>query len=46
MLDKKFKETNSAYIVMTQITNEELIKKAKSVVKSRKIKHGFTVGQL
>ena len=29
---------------MTQITNEELIEKAKSVIKPRKIKHGFTVG--
>ena len=27
---------------MPQITNEELIKKAKSLVKPKKIKHGFT----
>ncbi len=33
-------------IPMTQISNEELIKKAKSVVKPRKIKHGFTVGDV
>lgn len=31
---------------MTLITNENLIEKAKSVVKSRKIKHGFTVGDV
>ena len=31
---------------MAQITNKELIEKAKSVVKSRKIKHGFTVGDV
>lgn len=29
---------------MAQITDEELIKKAKSVAKSRKIRHGFTFG--
>ena len=33
-------------ILMTQISNEELIKKAKSVLKPRKIKHGFTVGDV
>jgi cytidine deaminase len=31
---------------MTQISNGELIEKAKSVVKPRKIKHGFTVGDV
>jgi cytidine deaminase len=31
---------------MTQISNEELIEKARSVVKPRKIKHGFTVGDV
>ena len=31
---------------MPHITNEELIKKAKSVTKSRKIKHGYTVGDV
>jgi cytidine deaminase len=31
---------------MTHISNEELIEKAKSVVKPRKIKHGFTVGDV
>jgi cytidine deaminase len=31
---------------MRQISNEELIEKAKSVVKPRKIKHGFTVGDV
>ncbi len=31
---------------MPQITNEELIEKAKSVVNPRKIKHGFTVGDV
>jgi cytidine deaminase len=31
---------------MTQISDEELIEKAKSVVKPRKIKHGFTVGDV
>jgi cytidine deaminase len=30
--------------LMTQISNEELIEKATSVLKPRKIKHGFTVG--
>jgi cytidine deaminase len=29
-----------------QISNEELIEKAKSVIKPRKIKHGFTVGDV
>jgi cytidine deaminase len=29
-----------------RITNEELIKKARSVVKSRKIRHGFVVGDV
>jgi cytidine deaminase len=33
-------------ILMTLITNDELIEKAKSVVKPRKIKHGFTVGDV
>jgi cytidine deaminase len=33
-------------IPMTQISNEELIEKAKSVLKPRKIKHGFTVGDV
>jgi cytidine deaminase len=33
-------------IPMMQISNGELIEKAKSVVKSRKIKHGFTVGDV
>ena len=32
--------------LMTQISNEELIEKAKSVLKSRMIKHGFTVGDV
>jgi cytidine deaminase len=31
---------------MSQISNEELIEKAKSVLKPRKIKHGFTVGDV
>ncbi len=31
---------------MKQITNKELIEKAKSVVKLRKIKHGFIVGDV
>ena len=31
---------------MPKITNEELIEKAKSVTKSRKIKHGFIVGDV
>ncbi len=31
---------------MTLISDEELIEKAKSVVKPRKIKHGFTVGDV
>ena len=31
---------------MTQISNEELIEKAKSVLKPRKIKHGFKVGDV
>lgn len=29
---------------MAQITNDELIRRAKSVTKSRKIKHGYTTG--
>jgi cytidine deaminase len=33
-------------IFMTQISNEELIEKAKSVLKPRKTKHGFTVGDV
>lgn len=31
---------------MTQISNEELIERAKSVLRPRKIKHGFTVGDV
>jgi len=31
---------------MTQISNEELIVKAKSVLRPRRIKHGFTVGDV
>jgi cytidine deaminase len=31
---------------MIQISNDELIEKAKSVLKPRKIKHGFTVGDV
>jgi cytidine deaminase len=31
---------------MTQISNKELIKKAKSVLKPRQIRHGFTVGDV
>ena len=31
---------------MDQMSNEELIGKAKSVLKPRKIKHGFTVGDV
>ena len=31
---------------MPQVTNEELIEKARSVTKSRKIKHGYTVGDV
>jgi cytidine deaminase len=31
---------------MTQISNEELIKKAKSVIHPSKIRHGFTVGDV
>ena len=31
---------------MKQITNEELIKKARSVVNSRTIAHGFTIGDV
>jgi len=31
---------------MTQISNEELIGKAKSVLRPRRIKHGFTVGDV
>jgi cytidine deaminase len=33
-------------VLMTQMSNEELIEKAKSVLKPRKIKHGFTVGDV
>ena len=33
-------------IPLTQINNGELIEKAKSVVNRRKIKHGFTVGDV
>ena len=33
-------------ISMTHLSNEELIKKAKSVVRPRKIKHEFTVGDV
>ena len=33
-------------IHMLKITNKELIKKALSVTKSRKIKHGYTVGDV
>jgi hypothetical protein len=33
-------------ILMTQISNKELIEKAKSVLKPRKIKHGSTVGDV
>jgi len=33
-------------IIMTQISNEELIEKATSVLKPRKIKHGFVVGDV
>jgi cytidine deaminase len=32
--------------IMMQISNEELIEKARSVLKPRKIKHGFTVGDV
>lgn len=31
---------------MARITNDELIRKAKSVTKSRKIKHGYIVGDV
>jgi cytidine deaminase len=31
---------------MIQMSNEELIRKAKSVLRPRKIKHGFTVGDV
>ncbi len=31
---------------MSQITNKELIEKARSITKSRKIKRGFTVGDV
>jgi len=31
---------------MAQITNEELIERARSVVRPREIKHGFTVGDV
>ena len=33
-------------ILMTLISNEELMEKARSVLKPRKIKHGFTVGDV
>ena len=33
-------------ILMTLMSNEELIEKAKSLLKPRKIKHGFTVGDV
>lgn len=33
-------------ILMMEISNEELIRKAKSAVKPRKIKHGCTVGDV
>jgi cytidine deaminase len=33
-------------ILTKQISNEELIEKAKSVIRPRKIKHGFTVGDV
>jgi cytidine deaminase len=33
-------------ILMPEISNEELIKKAKSVIEPRKIKHGFSVGDV
>ena len=33
-------------ILMALISDEELIEKAKSVIKPRKIKHGFTVGDV
>ncbi len=31
---------------MMRITNEELIRKARSVIKPRKIRHGFVVGDV
>ncbi len=31
---------------MTQLSNDELIEKARSVLKPRKIKHGFSVGDV
>jgi len=31
---------------MKQITNKELVEKAKSVIRPRKIRHGFTVGDV
>jgi len=33
-------------IPMTRISNEKLVEKAKSVLKPRKISHGFTVGDV
>lgn len=33
-------------MAVMHITNEQLIQKAKSVTKSRKIKHGFSVGDV
>ena len=33
-------------ILTTEISNDELIEKAKSVLKPRKIRHGFTVGDV
>jgi len=34
------------YYIMAEITNDWLIKKAKSVIKPRKIRHGFVVGDV
>jgi cytidine deaminase len=33
-------------VIMMRVTNEELIRKARSVVKPRKIQHGFMVGDV
>ena len=33
-------------VLMTQISDEELVERAKSVLKPRKIEHGFTVGDV
>ncbi len=41
-----FIKSSLSMISMPQITNEELIEKALSVTKSRKITHGFTVGNV